>query len=293
MTLYDEANRASSGFDTTATASPTFLGLTKPSFFTLVFVLLVCNAMLPTIVIAVNSYGAVDSMINTFEISAVVWGGIAIGIGFSWAIEPSAFSRLEKLLLLCALVASFLPLGNITWAVVSLFGLLTVLAAGSVTKPQGRAGWVFFAITIPMFWSKQLFNMFSEALLSFDAVLVSGITQTERTGNIVAMPGGQGFLEIHPLCSSVSNLSTAILCWMLLNQVFGGRFHPRNLMWCLLACVPVIGINMVRIALIGYFPQHYDLLHGPLGRAVASWTTIFFVILICMVGVRREQERSV
>lgn len=273
--------------------SPTFLGLAKPQLFTLMFVLMISNALLPTIIISIENYGFLNGILNTFDISAVVWAGIAIGVSQAWEIEADEFSLTEKGLVLFGLVACFLPLGPATWAVLSFVALATYFTTRDRGSVKAGSSWIFFAVSIPMFWSKQLFNMFSELMLSFDAFLVAGVTRTERTGNLVAMPGGNGYLEIHPLCSSISNLSTAVLCWMLFSRVNKLRFSYRNILWCLVACGAVVLINLIRISLIGYFPEHYGFIHGPTGRAIASWTTIGFVIYACVLGVRREKARLV
>lgn len=265
-----------------------FLGLNRTELFLLAAVLLCANALLPTIAAGIANHGVVVSIANTFDVSAVVWAAIYIGLGFVLRMPTAPITFLDKVAIAAAILASVLPLGIATWVALSALGLYLILT-GRRGSPafQTRAGWVLLALTVPMFWSKRLFNLMSEFFLSIDAILVSSITHTERISNLVAIPGGTGYLEIAAPCSSMANVSLAILCWVLFSQTNNVRWSPRNILWCLAACASVMSINIIRISLIGYFPWHYELLHGPIGNTTASWLSIFASITICYFGVRR------
>jgi exosortase/archaeosortase family protein len=156
-----------------------------------------------------------------------------------------------------------------------------------------RAGWIFLALAFPMFWSKRLFNILAEYFLSLDAILVSSITHTQRISNLVEMPGGDGFLEIAPRCSSMANVSLAVLCWVLFTQTRRTEWRPANIVWCSAACLLVIVINVTRISLIGFFPSYYDLLHGDVGSTITNWLTVIAVFAVCNYGARRAPLNSI
>lgn len=270
------------------------LGLNRPELLTFGAVMLACNALMPTLIDGVARDGLVYSLANTFEISVIVWAALYIGVNFSAQVERTPATRLDKVAVGLATFASLLPLGPFTWIALAAFAIYMIVESRDrPLSSQARAGWVFLAMTVPMFWSKRLFAFLADFFLAIDASLVASITQTKRTANLVEMPGGAGFLQIAAPCSSMANVSLAILCWVLFNQATSARWTPLNMVWCGLACVAVVAINVTRISLIGFFPRYYDLLHGPIGSTVWSWLTIIVVFCICYLGARRVARHSI
>jgi exosortase/archaeosortase family protein len=255
------------------------------------FVLCTANAMLSTIVDGIRRDGIVYSIANTFELSAIVWIALFMAIRFAILDEAVQKRQFDLVLLTLVIIACFLPLGPATWAVLSIVSLYAVVSSRPMTY-GARAGWIFLAVSFCMFWSKRLFNFFADFFLSFDAMLVSQITRTVRTGNLVAMPDGNGYLAIAVPCSSMANVSLAVLCWVLFTQITNLKWRLKNVFWCLLACLSVVAINVIRISLIGFFPRQYDLLHGPVGATFVSWVIIIVVLVICYHGVGRVRFRT-
>jgi exosortase/archaeosortase family protein len=110
----------------------------------------------------------------------------------------------------------------------------------------------------------------------------------ERAGNTISFSDGSGYLWIAPACSSIANVSLAILCWVLFTQMFYRERPIRHAWWAVLACALVVAINVTRLSLIGLYQQHFDLLHGPVGATVANWLSFAAIIGICALGVKRE-----
>ncbi|AYD00577.1 archaeosortase/exosortase family protein [Neorhizobium sp. NCHU2750] len=266
-------------------------GFSRSEFFSLIFIVSTSNAMLYSIVSAVER-SFIFAVLNTFGVSAIVWCGLWMGTSFALKIESGVISRVDKAVGGIVLAACFLPLGPTTWALVSFLSLYLIQTSRNPSGAQARAGWVFLALSVPMFWSKRLFSFFSEFFLSIDARLVSSITMTERTGNLVAMPDGHGYLQIAAPCSSMANVSLAVLCWVLFTQAFNLPWRPANVLWCAVGCLAVVIINVSRITLIGFFPEYYDVLHGPVGITVASWIYILSMMSVCYVRVRIDAALS-
>lgn len=261
-----------------------WLGLNRGELMAISYILLITSAMWPSIVQGIILDGFLSSVTSTFKVSVIVWFALYVGNKLSLDVtEP--VRALDKAAAIFAAIVCALPLGQSTWIVVTGVSLYTLFSAGSST-PQFRSGWVFLSISVPMFWSKRVFNLFSESFLSADASLVSMITYTKRTSNLVAMPGGSGYLQIAAPCSSIANVSLAMLCWVVFVQSNGMKWKPSNLMWCGFACACVIFINVSRIALIGFYPERYDLLHGPVGSAIVSWLITLVVLAICYWGTK-------
>ena len=262
-------------------------GLARSELLALMFVLCTANAMLSAVVGGLWNDG-VYAVANTFYVSAIVWIALYIATRFTLLDGAVQTKWSDFVLLALVLITSFLPLGPGTWVMLSVVAIYSIVSSKPMTY-TARAGWIFLAVSFSMFWSKRLFNLFAEYFLSLDAILVSQITHTERAGNLVAMPGGNGYLEIAAPCSSMANVSLAVLCWVTFTQSANVRWRPQNALWCFLACGSVIAINVTRISLIGFFPQYFELLHGHIGATVVSWLIVLAVITICYQGVGRAR----
>lgn len=269
-----------------------WLSLKRPELVTLILVVTLANAMVPEVIRGVMSDGVFYAILNTFEISAIVWLAIFMAVSYASTGLETRVTPSDRLVVSSLFVACLLPIGPGLWVCISGFAIYLILRSGTDVMSR-RAGWVIFAITVPMFWSKRLFNLLSEYFLAADAALVSLITGTQRVSNLVSIPNGSGFLQIAAPCSSMANVSLAILCWILFTQSSGIRWQRRNVLFCALACSTVVAINVTRISLIGFFPHQYELLHGPVGTTVSSWLTIIAVLLVCYFGVGRGRFKLV
>jgi hypothetical protein len=151
-----------------------------------------------------------------------------------------------------------------------------------------RGAFILFALTVPCFWSRIAFAALSHYILQADAIFVSAVIGSERTGNAVAYPDGTGYIWVAPGCSSLANVSLAILCWVLFSHGLKRRSTSWGFAWCLAACASVVVINVARMALIASFPDRYALLHGEIGSFVAGWLILACMIGISALGVRRD-----
>ncbi|QEE43370.1 hypothetical protein FVA81_01605 (plasmid) [Rhizobium sp. WL3] len=269
-----------------------WLGMNRPELFTLVFVVGLANAMVPEVLKGIIDNGAVYAVLNTFQVSAIVWLAIFMAISYASAGERGVVTSRDRLVCIGLFVASLLPIGPGIWLCITALALYLIVSSVGDAMSH-RAGWVMLAITVPMFWSKRVFNFLSEYFLAFDAELVSAITGTQRVSNLVPIPNGSGFLQIAAPCSSMANVSLAILCWILFTQSSGVRWQRRNVFWCAVACISVVAINVCRISLIGFFPDRYEVLHGPVGTTIASWLTIIAVLIVCYYGVGRGRFKLI
>jgi exosortase/archaeosortase family protein len=124
--------------------------------------------------------------------------------------------------------------------------------------------------------------------LAADASLVSWLLGTHRTGNLVEFADRSGQLVIFPACSSLANVSLAFLCWVTLSQLVSHRKSPSDLFWCLLACIAVIAVNVIRMTILGLSDWHYATFHNEWGDATANVIILVLIVGISALGVRRE-----
>ena len=73
----------SKGLITSSEVGGKLLRFTMAEYFSIVLLAAVCNALLPTIVNGISADGVLYAILNTFEISVIVWVGIFIGIRYA------------------------------------------------------------------------------------------------------------------------------------------------------------------------------------------------------------------
>jgi exosortase/archaeosortase family protein len=245
------------------------------------------NGIVARIADGLRSRSLVDAVMNTFDISAIIWIALVVGVVLLLRSPRLPVTKIDQLVAAGAAAAFLVPVAPLSWMALSGLAIYTCL-----TTPKGsfarRGGWILLAMTVPMLWSRAAFSLFSESILEFDAVLVGWTVGAERLGNTIAFLDGSGYLWIAPACSSITNVSLAVLCWILFTQLFYRERSPREIGWCVLACAAVVAINVTRLSLIAFNHKNYDIVHGTVGTTVANWLSLAAIVSICALGVRND-----
>jgi hypothetical protein len=264
--------------------------LTRGHLFAGLALLLLANGFTLRIVRSIEQSGPGAALLATFQVSAVVW--IAAAAAIVLLLRSTApLGRHDPPVAAVMIAAALLPISQASW--LGLTGLALYLAftpspAKYDARTLRRAGLILLAIAGAMFWGRLILQAGGDAVLRVDAYIVGLLTGMPTDGNLVRMAGGEGWVWIAPYCSSLTNMSVAILCCvthMAWSDIAGDRAQALR---CAAACFVVIAINDLRIAMIVWRPDHYALIHGEVGSAVTSWTTIAAVLLICLVGNRHR-----
>lgn len=245
------------------------------------------NGISERVALETSQVGWLEAILNTFEISVIVWGALLAVLVLLWRAPPQPVKRADVAVTIIAGAAFVIPIPSLSW--VALTGVALHLLR-STRGPAGGAGLILLALTLPMFWAKVVMATFSAIILQVDATLVAWVVGTQRNGNLVPFADGSGSLWIAPGCSSFDNISLALVCSVTLMQVMGRRWSVPSLLWGLGACLAVIAINTIRIALIGIYPQGYELFHGPVGASVAGLATTVAVVGLCHLGATRSAK---
>ena len=225
---------------------------------------------------------------NTLDISVIVWLSLAVGIWLvlrSPRIEPTSS---DFPVVVLASVAIAIPVAPLSWLALTLLSW-NIVRTSPVGSNAHRGGWILLAVTIPMFWSRALFSLFSGAILNFDAMLVGWIVGTERIGNAIEFADGSGQLWIAPSCSSFANVSLAVLCFALFLETHECRRKSHYFGWAILAAATVLAINVIRLSFIGLYSENFDLIHGAIGTTVANWLTVAAIFGIFAFGMRNDR----
>ncbi|MFN3764063.1 MAG: hypothetical protein ACK4R3_00690 [Aliihoeflea sp.] len=260
--------------------------LTRSALFAALMSIGFLNGVSEKVLNALDSQGMALAIFGTFGISAIVWIAAFMGIRLlldTYAGPPA--SRTDLAVATVASTAILAPVPSLSWLAIS--GMAAHLLFTSRSPgPTRRAAAILLAMTIPVFWSRLLFAAGGNELLVADALIVGMLVGTGSEGNTVALADGSGWLFIAAGCSSITNVSIAILCSVLFVTSSAEGWTLRSMVVAGLACVATVLINVMRIALIGRDPSLYPIVHGQIGDTLTGWLTLIVIAMICTIGMR-------
>jgi hypothetical protein len=226
---------------------------------------------------AIEQNGIWNSVYGTFGISVIVWLSLLAIINLLSRTEFVAVSKRDAIVIVASSALFFVPVTALSGIALTLIG--AYFSIWGETDRIRRAMRIQVALTMAMLWARVSFSFLLPYILPGDAALVSLLTGLVRHGNIVLAADKATQLQVGAGCSSFLNLTTAALGWATAVAYFGVRVTLNRILLLLGSCVAIIGINTLRIGLIGWFPQQFELVHGYVGANVAniiSSASIFF-----------------
>ena len=261
--------------------------VSKPLLFGSLIAIGSANGLSEKVLTSVSLEGFLGAALNTFDVSVFVWLALAAGLLLVYRSSPEEIRASDWALAAGAGIGVLLPVPALSWLVVT--GLsLSLLIQSAPGSSLRRGAIILLAATIPVFWARLVMSVFNEAVLAIDAFLVSLAVGSARNGNLVPFADGSGALWIAPGCSSFTNISLAILAFVGLVNITSGKWSSAKLGMGLLACAAVMLINVTRISLIGYYPEHFELIHGETGAGIAGWLATLAIVAIGWLAVRSD-----
>ena len=265
--------------------------LTRQHLFAGLLILGCINGVSSRIIEEIHRVGWLDALVATFDIGAIVWISCCAGVFLVLQDASESLAPYDIIVAIALLVLVILPISQLSWIAVAALSAYALATSNTRTTRQGAT--ILLATTVPMLWSRLLFKVFANVILNMDASLVSWLLGTPRAGNMVDFADGSSQLVILAPCSSLANMSLAILCWVTVAQLVGHKRALSDAFWCALACVSVVVINVSRMAIMSMSETLYARVHSPFGNQVVSLLITLVTVAICLLGVRRELFRRV
>jgi hypothetical protein len=263
--------------------------LRRGEYFGALFLLACVSGLASRIIQSVNRLGWADALFNTFDISVIVWISCIAGVSLILRDRTVGVRSVEFAFGVGLVFLVILPIGPLSWIAVT--GLSLYILVSTDVPTSRRGAFILLATTVPMLWSRMLFQFFASLILRADALFVSWLLGTDRTGNVVEFADGSAHLVILPGCSSLANVSLGFLCWVTFSELVCHRKSAYDLLWCLLICTSVVAVNVTRIAILGLSQWHYDTFHNQWSAAVTNSIMLGLIVGISALGVRRELFR--
>lgn len=258
----------------------------RDEFFAGLYILGCANGLLGRAIYTFNLegwYGAIAG----FELNVIVLFACFAGVYLVTRNNRDQIGDLDLVVAAVFLLLVILPIYAVSWVAVTGLSLYILLFAND--GPERRRGaLILLALTVPMLWSRLVFQFFARPLLELDATMVTWLLGTERIGNLVRFGDNSGYMVITPACASFANITFAFLCWVVVSQWANHRWSRIDLLWSFLACASVVAINVTRIALTGLSYAHYEAIHNQWGEMVLSTVFLILIVGFSVIGARRE-----
>jgi hypothetical protein len=245
------------------------------------------NGLAGHVIQSIDRVGWATALLAGFDISAIVWYACCAGLLLLVRERRDAIRPADLLAASGSLILIMLPNGGMSWLAVTGLSLYMLLFTNA-GPPRHRGAVILLATTVPMLWSRLAIGFLADPILDIDASLVGRVLGTDRVGHMVRFADGSGFMAIWLPCSSLVNASYAFLCWVVISQVVGHRWSPRDLLWCSAACVAMIAANVMRLSFMALSIANYTAIHSQWGYTVASLIELGLAVGICLFGVRHE-----
>jgi hypothetical protein len=224
-------------------------------------------------------------------VSAVVWFAMYAALKIGFESDSSAASKADRVFIAAVVLLSLVPL--VFAAKVALLLCALYSLAGSRTGDSARrVGFVLLSLTGPLIWGPIILDSFAGPLLGLDAHLVGLVIGTPVDGNVVHFASGPRRFLIAPPCSSVHNISLALVLWTTAAALFRVRFDFRYLAVGALMVAFMFGLNVGRLSTIGLFPGSFTFLHDGAGADLFGWAGIVGAGMISFFGVENAVRRQ-
>ena len=259
--------------------------------FACVGALVTINAEAPQLIAMIRDAGLFLTFSWLGGVSAVIWFALfaLLQIGHDGPIEQPR--TVDPYILAVIGLCAFLPIDLAAQAGLLLAGIYLFVTSNPASCSR-RASLVLLALTGPLLWGKILLNLFVTPVLSIDAQLVGLIMQSPVEGNMLHFAGSTRQFIIAAPCSSVHNISLAILLWTVAIALFGLRPDRRLAWFGFVAILLMLALNLARLAAIGFYPQHFAMLHDGLGSVLFGWAALIGAGLVVGLGVSDAFRRG-
>jgi hypothetical protein len=223
-------------------------------------------------------------------ISALMWLAMYAALKIGFEDDRARLPAKDFLVLSAVVFLSFIPMSYAAQA-----GLLLCASCLFVTShrrdPSRRVSLILFALTGPLLWGRILLQLFAAPILALDAHLVGIVSGTAVEGNTVRFAGESVRMLIAGPCSSVHNMSLAIVLWTTAAALFNVRVDREYVAIGVAMIAWMFALNVARLTSIALFPSHFIFLHHGTGATLFGWAGLIGAGLLAGTGVVRAADR--
>ena len=266
--------------------------LTRGGAFAAAGIIAALNAQADHIIMDLSWQSPIDALLNLGGISAVIWAAMLAAWKIGHESDEALRGARDLTVLAAVILLSFLPVSYAAQAGLLLCACYLLASSGRDHTPQRRSALVLLALTGPLIWGRLLLRLFEAPILSLDAHIVGAAIGSSVKGNIVPFANGSGRFIIGDPCSSVHNMSLAIVLWTTAAMLFRVKIDRSYVLVGLAMAGSMFALNVVRLSMIGILPDQFDFLHDGGGAVLFGWAGLILAAALAGFGVIRADARQ-
>lgn len=266
--------------------------LDRTLLFAVCAIVATVNARVHHAFVAVARDGFWTALAGLFNSSAILWFALyALFVIGTWTREGARLRSADWGIIAAMMLASLLPFP--AFAALALLGAGGWLWWDSVPETDSRrVAIIILAISGHIVVGRVALMLFSGPLLALDAQAVAWMGGTTASENVVTFVGGGRFV-VSGTCSSLHNMSLAVLCWATLAQLARLRIDARLVGYLGASLFSLFVVNTLRLAAIARMPEHFIVLHHGWGATLFGWASLLVVMLVSAMGVLDAARRQI
>jgi hypothetical protein len=263
----------------------------RAGLFAGVGVLAALNAQADQITIVLTYRSMTGALMDLGGISAIIWFALYAALKIGMEREPGQISGRDAAVAIAVVSLCFLPFYFAAKVSLLLAGVYLFMTSRK-QSPSRRVAIILLGLTGPLVWGRMILTLFAGPILALDAHIVGSVIGSDVHGNVVRFIGRDMSFFIAGPCSSVHNISIAVVLWTTAAALFRIRLD-RGYFGIGVAMVTfMFALNIARLAAIGLFPDDFQFLHAGGGAALFGWTGLVGAALLAGLGVVRAVERQ-
>jgi hypothetical protein len=265
--------------------------ISRAGLFACAGVLAALNAQASQIIDVLKYSSWTDALGGLAGISAVIWIAMFAVLKLGLEGDSRRSSRRDVAVFGAVVALSVLPISIAAKGGLVLCGVYLF----ATSRPSGddrKIALLLLALTGPLVWGRLLLNLFAAPILSLDAHIVGTLLGSAVDGNTVRFADDSGRLLIATPCSSVHNMSLAILLWVTAAVLFNIRLDRRYIAIGAAMAGVMFALNIARLGAIALFPSHYYDLHVGIGAGMFGWAGLIGAAMLAAFGVTHAAARQ-
>src|SRR5262249_12763076 len=153
-------------------AKSKLLRFSRSELFAGLFILGCANGVAGRVIHTIEQLGLANAILDTFGISVIVLAACFLGISFIFDAQNDEIRSADIAVSVVLVFLMILPVSALSWLAVTALALYILLftAASELCR---RGAIILLATTVPMLWSRLLFDLFRNLILELDASLVA------------------------------------------------------------------------------------------------------------------------
>ena len=254
-------------------------------------ILAALNAQADQIITALTWQAPLDALATLGGIAAVIWLAMFAAIRIGFEDEQRGLCDKDSLVLSLVVLFSLLPVSYAAQAGLLLAGAFLFVTSGA-GEPSRRVSLILLALTGPLIWGRLLLQLFGTQVLALDAHIVGALIGTDVQGNVVSFANINRKFLIGAPCSSMHNMSLAVVLWTTAVALFNLRVDRRYVGIGVAMVALMFALNIVRLSAIGLFPGYFEWLHVGTGADLFGWAGLIGASLLAAWGVTNAARRQ-